>query len=124
MNDSRINSIDFQTKVYNVRELRRTQQGNAVCNARVKTNTQLDDEWQSSWFDLTAWDEAADVLAGCSHGDEVIIRGGRLGCSAYNSKEGLTVEPRITTNQLERVGSLDAGAPARTPPPADSDVPF
>lgn len=124
-NTARTNAWDFETRVYNVRDLRYTPNGDAVCNARINLSTKLDDEWHSVWYDLAAWDDAAEVLARCEHGDDIIIYGGRVGANAYKDKHGqVQVEPRVNTNKLERVGSFDAGQPQRTPPPADEDVPF
>lgn len=126
MNEHRINSLDLQTKVYSVKELRFTPQGSAVCNARIKHSGKLDEEWRAGWIGLVAWDDAADILASCEHGGEVIIRGARVKLNPYRNRAGEVVdEVQYHTNKIERVGSFDAGQPARSAPAGDpNDVPF
>jgi single-stranded DNA-binding protein len=120
------NHVEYEGRVFNVRDLRFTGQGNAVCSARMNINRKFDGEWHSVFFDLTAWDEAAEVLAECQDKDDVIVTG-RLDVSKpYKKRDGTTVEAAfaITANKVERVGAI-APPPERTPAAVDpSDVPF
>ena len=123
----KINSVELETRIFNIGDLRFTPGGDAVCNARTNVAGKVDDKWEAEWIEVTAWGDAAEKLAHCKHGDDVILRKARLGGKAYRKKDGtLVTEVQINCNDLERVGSLDAGSPApsRSTVPDDQDVPF
>lgn len=50
----RINTVNLETRCFNIGELRFTPNGNAVCNARFNIATKHEDEWQTVWYQLTA----------------------------------------------------------------------
>jgi single-stranded DNA-binding protein len=113
----------FTCRVYNIGQLRYTPGGDAVCNARTNVAGKHDGEWHPEWIAVTAWGDAADELAACSHGDDVILRDARLSGNAYKKDGALVTEVAIHANKVERVGAI---APAATSPlpPADDQVPF
>lgn len=123
----RINDFDYEGKVYNVKDLRYTGNGKPVCSARILFPAKLDDEWTDGvWWDLTAWEDAAETLADCQQKDEVIVRGGRVKAKAYRNRAGETiVGMELVANQLERVGSVAPPAGSRPAPAVDpASVPF
>jgi single-stranded DNA-binding protein len=115
----------FTCRVYSIGALRYTPGGDAVCNARTNVAGKLGDEWHPEWVSVTAWGEAADELAACSHGDDVILRDARLTGNAYKAKDGtLVTEVAIHANKVERVGAI-APPPQQTQPEIDpASVPF
>lgn len=124
----KLNDITLETKVYSVKDLRYTGNGKAVCSARILFSAKLDDEWTDGvWWDLTAWEDAAETLAECQQKDEVIVRGGRVKAKAYRNRAGeVVVGMELVANQLERVGSVAPPAGAKPAAPAHdyADVPF
>lgn len=125
---TKINDTAYEGRVYSIGDLRVTPGGDPVCNARMSINRKFDGEWHSKWFDLTAWGDAADVLASCQHKDEVIVRG-RLDLSKpYTKKDGTIVEAdfAITADSVERAGGSTEPAPVSASQPAinPDDVPF
>lgn len=121
----RLNTVAFEGKLFSVRDLRFTAGGTAVCSARMSVSRKFDEEWHSVWFDVTAWQEAAETLAECQDRDEVIVRG-RLDVSKpYTKRDGTTVDAAfaITADRVEvRQQAQPQGIYA--PPAVDESVPF
>lgn len=122
---SRLNEVVLETRVYNIKEVRHTAAGQAVCNASTNVAGKYDDEWHPVWYDLTAWGDAAIELSKCQHGDDIIIREGRLTANAFRNRDGeLVVKPAISADVIERVGSMEPAGSFSPPAPTGDDVPF
>lgn len=121
----KVNRVEYQGRVFKVQNLRFTPGGKAVCNARMSLNKQFNDEWESFWFTLTAWEEAADTLAACEDKEEVIVRGRMEPSGAFKARNGDEVATgfSIAANEVERLG-VPATVPTQAREIDSDDVPF
>jgi single-strand DNA-binding protein len=120
-------------------ELRSTQDGTAVCNLRVASNTRRKDSATGDWvdkpnyFDVVVWGAQGENTARYLTKGRAIAIDGRLDWREYDAQDGSkrqTVQIITDTVQFlagpERAAaSPDTPAPARGPAvPADDDIPF
>lgn len=121
----RINEFRLTTRLFNI-EMRFTPDGKAVCNARTNLATKIKDEYHPVWYQITAWEQAAEELAKFEHGDDVVISG-RQQPNGYQKRDGtLVVEPGFVIDTVTRADGTAAPTPVQSQPKptADDDVPF
>jgi single-stranded DNA-binding protein len=121
----KVNEVAYQGKVYKIRNLAFTPNGTPVCNARMSVSKKFGEEWQSFWFNLTAWGDAADILAECQDKDEVVVRGRLEATQSFKTRAGEEVPTGfgIAANEVERLGT--SAPPAAAKPAEDlADLPF
>jgi single-strand DNA-binding protein len=119
-------------------ELRSTQDGTAVCNLRVATNTRRKESASSEWvdkpnyFDVVVWGVQAENVARYLTKGRPIAIDGRLEWREYDAQDGSkrqAVQIIADTVQFlaspERAPNDDIPAPARAHPvTGDDDIPF
>ena len=119
-------------------ELRSTQDGTAVCNLRVATNTRRKDSASGEWVDkpnyfgVVVWGVQCENVARYLTKGRAIAIDGRLDWREYDSQDGAkrqAVQINADTVQFlaspERAPNDDIPAPARAQPvTADDDIPF
>jgi single-strand DNA-binding protein len=119
-------------------ELRSTQDGTAVCNLRVATNTRRKDSTSGEWvdkpnyFDVVVWGVQGENVARYLTKGRPIAIDGRLEWREYDAQDGSkrqVVQIIADTVQFlaspERALNNGIPAPARAHPvTADDDIPF
>ena len=135
---SNINRVVLTGNLTQDPELRSTQDGTAVCNLRVATNTRRKDaasgEWadKPNYFDVVVWGAQGENVARYLTKGRAIAIDGRLDWREYDAQDGSkrqAVQIIADTVQFlaspERAPNDDIPAPARAhPSTADDDIPF
>ena len=119
-------------------ELRSTQDGTAVCNLRVATNTRRKDSASGEWadkpnyFDVIVWGAQGENVARYLTKGRAIAIDGRLDWREYDAQDGSKRQAvQIIADAVqflaspERSPNDDIPAPARAHPVTpDDDIPF
>jgi len=90
-------------------ELRYTQGGKAVCNFSLGSSTKVGNERQTTWVDVTCWEECAEVVAEQVRKGMRVIVTGRLLVEEFSRKDG-------SKGQKLKMVADDVGASMRFKP--------
>ncbi len=129
VSEYRANDVTYEGPIYSVRDLRYTPNGKATCEARMRVSKKRPDgEYDTVFFDVTAWEQAAEDLAEVANKDEVIVTGRLSVAGGYTKRDGTVVEPAIciVADKVERVGTGTSQQPVAVGAPAvnSDEVPF
>ena len=84
-------------------ELRFTQAGAAVLSFRVATNEKANNEYVTTWHDVTAWQRLAEYLSKhLDKGSEVYVEG-PVKARSWVDKQGVNRESRSVVAEVVRV---------------------
>lgn len=129
------NSVTYEGRVYfkgQSAELRHIQAGNAVCDASMRVSKkfgQTDDDWESVWLPITAWDDAAVTLSKVPHKGEVIVTGRLSVKQGFTTRAGEEVPTHLAivateVQPLDEPAGVGAGTSDAWATPGSADTPF
>ena len=119
-----LNQVTIMGRLCADPELRHTQSGIAVCNARIAVERDYADqsgERQTDFFDVAAWRGTAEFLCKYFPKGRKVVLDGRLQTRSWTDREGhkrVTVE--IVAESVYFADSRPVSAPEAEPAPAKS----
>lgn len=123
------NVVSFQGKLHRI-ELRYTSGGIPVCEAGMSINrkNKQTDDWESAWFNVTAWRDVAEQMGSLPDKSEVVVHGYLDLDPGFTTRSGEQVPNRVkvTVERIDVVGAV-VQRPVSEPQQVTedlSDVPF
>lgn len=84
---------------------RTTNSGKQVANFSVAVNEKIGGEMQTTWFQVTTWEQLAEIAAEHIRKGQLILVEGRIAAETWNDQQGDTqVVLRITARNIRFLG--------------------
>lgn len=125
-----LNKVEWQGRLTADPELRFTKNETPVCNFSVavgRGTKDADGNWETDFFDCTAWNKNAENLAKWCHKGDMVLLVGRMQNDSFIGNDGVKrTKDKLIVQELHFIGKVQRAATAgdtaqeqRNPTPAE-----